>query len=46
MIKKTGSKYVLYTKDGSRKLGTHASRASALKQERAIEAAKHARKGR
>lgn len=46
MIKKQGNKYALMTADGSRKLGTHASRASALRQERAIQASKHARGGK
>lgn len=47
MIKKQGSKYVLYTSDGSRVLGTHDSEADAKAQEVAIEIAKHARnKGR
>jgi hypothetical protein len=39
-IKKEGNKWVLYTKDGKRKLGTHDSREDALAQERAIEANK------
>lgn len=43
MIKKVGKKFELKTSDGSRKLGTHASRASALRQERAIQASKNAR---
>lgn len=40
MIKKSGKKWVLWTKDGKRKLGTHATRAEALAQERAIMANK------
>jgi len=44
--KQANGKYVLYTKDGSRKLGTHSSKTSALKQERAIQAAKHSRKSK
>ena len=43
MIRKQGKKYVLMTSSGSRKLGTHPSRAKALAQERAIQAAKHRR---
>lgn len=43
MIKREGGNYVLYTKDGSRKLGTHSSKADALKQEAAIEISKHRR---
>lgn len=39
-IKKEGSKYVLYNKAGTRKLGTHPNKEKALKQERAIEANK------
>ena len=36
MIKKSGSRWILYSKDGKRKLGTHATRDEALAQERAI----------
>jgi len=36
LIKKSGNKWILYTKDGKRKLGTHASREEALQQERAV----------
>lgn len=36
MIKKSGNKWVLYTKDGKRKLGTHTSRDEAVAQEKAI----------
>ena len=42
VIKKSGGKYVLYTKHKKggkrRKLGTHSSKASAERQERAIHA--------
>ena len=41
MIKKEGEKWILYTKDGSKKLGTHDSEGDAKKQEAAIEASKH-----
>ncbi len=44
MIRKVGNKYVLYTSDGARKLGTHPSRAAAERQEGAIEASKAAAK--
>lgn len=40
MIKKSGNRWVLYTKDGKRKLGTHATREEALAQERAVNIAK------
>lgn len=40
MIKKSGSRWILYSKDGKRKLGTHATRGEALAQERAIMANK------
>ena len=36
VIRKEGGKWVLYTKDGKKKLGTHDSKEAALKQERAI----------
>lgn len=36
MIKKSGNRWILYTKDGKRKLGTHATREEAQAQERAI----------
>lgn len=39
-IKKENGKWVLYTKDGKRKLGTHESKEEALAQERVIEANK------
>lgn len=37
MIKKVGTKWCLFTKDGSRKLGCHPSKAEAEAQERVIE---------
>lgn len=40
-IKKQGSQYVLYNKAGTKKLGTHPSKAKAEAQERAIQANKH-----
>jgi len=42
-IKHEGGKWVLYTKDGSRKLGTHSTEAEAIAQEKAIESAKQKR---
>jgi predicted double-glycine peptidase len=42
VIRKVGGKFVLFTADGSRRLGTHPSRASAERQERAVQASKHA----
>jgi hypothetical protein len=36
VIKRQGRRYILYTKDGSRKLGEHPSLESAQAQERAI----------
>lgn len=44
MIKKSGNKWVLYTKDGKRKLGTHATREEAVKQERAVHIAERKKK--
>jgi hypothetical protein len=41
MIKKVGSKWVLYDSKGKRVLGRHGSKADALRQERAIQASKH-----
>lgn len=41
MIRKVGNKYVLYSKKTGKRLGTHGSKASALRQERAIQIAKH-----
>ena len=43
MIKKEGNHFVLRTRDGSRVLGRHPTRAAALRQEQAIEIAKHRR---
>jgi hypothetical protein len=36
MIKKSGSKYVLYSKTGKKKLGTFKTKAGAMKRERQI----------
>jgi len=44
-IKKVDSKYVLYPKNGGKRLGTHSSKESAEKQERAIQVSKHGRSG-
>lgn len=41
-IRKQGSKWVLTTKGGGRVLGRHGTRAAAERQERAIEARRHA----
>jgi len=41
MIKREGNKYKLYTSDGSRVLGTHENKKSAIKQEQAIQISKH-----
>ena len=43
MIQKRHGKYVLKSKKTGKVLGRHASKAKAEKQERAIQAAKHAR---
>ena len=46
MIKKTtGGKFILKTHDGRRNLSKPTTKGKALKQERAIQAAKHARRG-
>lgn len=45
MIRKKGKKYLLISKSTGKVLGRHSSRASAERQERAIQAAKHRRKG-
>jgi hypothetical protein len=37
MIRKQGSKYVLFSKDGKKKLGEFATKAAALKREREIQ---------
>lgn len=44
MIRKVGSKWVLFTHDGSRRLGTHDSRKGAVEQEQAIKASEHDKK--
>ena len=36
MIRKENNKYVLYSKDGSKKLGTFATKEAALKREKEI----------
>ena len=43
MIKKVGNKWVVYGKDGGKRLGTHDTKEKALKQLRAIEMSKHMR---
>lgn len=43
MIKKEGDKWILYTQDGSRKLGEHPTKEAAKKQEEAIKASEAAR---
>lgn len=40
MIKKVGKKFYLYTKDGKRILGRHATKVAAQKQEAAINISK------
>jgi len=40
IIKKVDGKYILYTKDGKKKLGTHDTRQKAIKQEYAIQKSK------
>ncbi len=40
MIRKVGKKYVLYSKKTGKRLGTHSSKAGALKQEYAIRMSK------
>ncbi len=45
MIRKTAKGYVLYSRDGSRKLGgPYRTREEALKRERQVQFFKHARK--
>ncbi len=46
MIKKSGKKYVLKTSDGSRTLGTHATKEQAIKQEVAIKISEAKRGGK
>lgn len=41
MIKKVGTKWVLYDSKGKRVLGRHPTKAAALRQERAIQVHKH-----
>ena len=41
VIRQEGKKWILYTHDGKKRLGTHNSREEALRQERAIQARKH-----
>ena len=41
VIKRVGGKWTLYSHDGRKRLGTHSSRAKAVRQERAIQFAKH-----
>jgi len=46
MIRKQGDKWVLYSKDGSKKLGVFKTKDAALKRERQISYFKHlAKKG-
>ncbi len=40
MIKEQNGKYLIYSKDGSKLLGTHSTKEKALKQERAIHMSK------
>lgn len=44
MIKKEGSKHVLYSKDGKKKLGEFDSHKAAVKQEQIVNYFKHAKK--
>lgn len=44
MIRKKGNKYQVLTEDGKRVLGTHPTRAEAVKQLQAIEANKKRKK--
>ena len=44
MIRKENGKYVVYDKKGSKKLGSHNSKAKALSQLAAIEISKNTRK--
>jgi|TARA_R100000458_G_scaffold58972_1_gene68267 hypothetical protein len=46
VVKKSGKGYQLRTKSGKRLLGKHKTKKSAMKQERAIHAAKAARRKR
>lgn len=44
MVRKEGSKYVVYDSSGKKKLGSHASKAKANKQLAAIELSKKRKK--
>jgi len=44
MIRKQGNKWVLYSKDGKKKLGTFSSKEELLKRERQISFFKHRKK--
>lgn len=44
MIRKRNGKYLVMTSDGSRVLGTHATKSDAVAQMRAIEASKRSKK--
>lgn len=45
MIKKSAGNYVLYTKDGSKRLGTHPTKEAAEAQEAAIQISKARKAG-
>jgi len=45
MIKKEGSQWVLYSKDGSKKLGSFKTKAAALKREKQINYFKNKKRG-
>jgi hypothetical protein len=45
MIKKENSKYILYSKDGSKKLGEFKTKEEALKREQVIQSFKIKKKG-
>ena len=45
MIKKVGGRYVLFTKGGDRKLGSHGTYGGAAAQEAAIRASQRRKKG-
>jgi len=44
MIRKVGKKFVLYSKDGSKRLGSYKTRAGANKRERQVNFMKRRRK--
>lgn len=46
MIRKEGKKWILYSRDGSKRLGIHPSKEKAAAQERAINYSKAKRKGK